>query len=740
MNSQLLPENKIQAERMDEHSFALSFALETDQPIFLTGKAGSGKTTLLKQIAEKTTKNFVIAAPTGVAAINAGGVTIHSIFHLPLTCLIPSHDYVDANIAANRGLLVSHLRFSKEKKKVLEELELLIIDEVSMVRADILDGVDFALQFVRRNKRPFGGVQVLLIGDMHQLPPVTRDHEWELLKSHYRSPYFFDSLVWQRLEAVQIELKKIYRQQDEKFVSVLNNIRDKQLEEEDFEQLEKRYKPGFKPDEEGYVLLTTHNRKADSVNQHELQQLKGKMHSFPASIEGEFPESMFPCDPNLQLKEGAQVMFIKNDVESGKYFNGKLAKVKSIFGDTITVTFNDTKEDFELFRERWENINYNVDKETGKIEKQLLGTYNQYPLRLSWAITIHKSQGLTFDKVIIDAGQSFAAGQVYVALSRCRTLEGIILHSRITQSALFTDEKINSFSQSHHKTSALQTALEAARTRYANELLKRLFNFEKFPAKLIEWKENILDKEIPGKESVLDLNEKLQEQSRSLLETSLKFENQLQNLLYDFTNDSEKIAALKERCNKAIDYFTEAIFTSLITPLHGHIQSFAFKAKVKKYVKLVQEIEDFFWIKINHLYNARFLNEKIHTGEIVFKKEMLKTAKTSNTTAKKEKGSTFNDTLTLYKEGKTIAEISTIRSLKASTIKSHFAKWILTGDIDINKVMNSENIVRLEKFVLKNGHDNYAAFKTEIGHEFDYNDLRMVVNHLSFKRKTVGAE
>ncbi len=736
MNPQIIPESKIQPARMDEHSLALSFALETDQPIFLTGKAGSGKTTLLQEIAYKTTKNFVIAAPTGVAAINAGGVTLHSIFHLPLTCLIPSNDYVDANVAANRGLLVSHLRFSKEKKKVLEELELLIIDEVSMVRADILDGVDFALQFVRKNKKPFGGVQVLLIGDMHQLPPVTRDHEWELLKSYYKSPYFFDSFVWQQLDAVQIELKKIYRQQDERFVSILNNIRDKQLEESDYEQLEKRYKPGFKPDEEGYVLLTTHNRKADSVNQHELQQLKGKMHTFSASIDGEFPESMFPCDPNLQLKEGAQVMFIKNDVESGKYFNGKLAKVKSIVGDTITVTFNDTKEDFELFREGWENINYNVDKGTGKIEKKLLGTYNQYPLRLSWAITIHKSQGLTFDKVIIDAGQSFAAGQVYVALSRCRTLEGIILHSRITQSALFSDEKINSFSLSHHKTSALQDALEAARVRYANELLKRLFTLEIFSHRILEWKEMISDKEIPGKETILELAEKLQKQSQILIETSLKFQNQLLGLLHDFSNDPEKITTLKDRCSKAIEYFTETIFISLVTPLHEHIQSYAFKAKLKKYVLHVQEIEDFFWIKINHLYNARFLNEKIHQGKIVFKKEMLKTAKTSNTTAKKEKGGTYNDTLALYREGKSISEIAGIRSLAASTIKSHFAKWILTGEIDINNVMNAENIARLEKFVLRNGQDNYAAFKTELGHEFDYNDLRMVVNHLSRKRKT----
>jgi len=721
--------------KMDEHGLALSFALETNQPIFLTGKAGSGKTTLLKEISSKTAKNFVIVAPTGVAAINAGGVTIHSLFHLPTSCLVPSNDFVDANIAVNRSLLVSHLRFNKEKKKVLEELELLIIDEVSMVRADILDGVDFALQFVRKNRAPFGGVQVMLIGDMHQLPPVTRDHEWQILKKYYTSPYFFDSLAWKKLDAVQIELKKIYRQQDEKFLSILNNIRDRQLESEDYEQLEKRYKPGFKPSEEGYVILTTHNSKADAVNDMELKKLPGKMHSFAARIEGEFPENLYPCDPNLQLKEGAQVMFIKNDVESGSYFNGKLAKVKSIAGDTVTVTFNDNNEDFVLFRETWENNKYSVEAGTDKIEKKELGTFMQYPLRLSWAITIHKSQGLTFDKVIIDAGQSFAAGQVYVALSRCRTLEGIVLHSRITQNALFNDDKIDSFSQSHHHTSALQDALEEARSRYAQQLLKRLFSFEKLQRKIYEWKEMILDKEIPEKENVLELNESIRRQTEELITTAAKFEGQLERLLEDFNNDPGKSNALKERCSKAIEYFTEAIF-KLITPLHEHIQSFAFKARVKKYVRFVQETEDFFWTKINHLYNARFLNELLYSGKIKFRKELLKTVKTSNTTGKKEKGSTYKDTLALHREGKSIVEIAGIRSLALSTVKSHFAKWILTGEIDVHAALSEEQVGRLEKFIIKSGPENYGAFKSELGSEFDYNDLRMVLNYLNRKRKS----
>ena len=723
-----------------EHAMALSFVMETDQHVFLTGKAGTGKTTLLREIAEKTEKNFVITAPTGVAAINAGGVTIHSMFHLPLSCLVPTNDFADANLASGRNLLVSHLRFNKEKKKVLQELELLIIDEVSMVRADILDGIDFVLQFVRKNKAPFGGVQVLLIGDMHQLPPVTRDHEWEILRTWYESPYFFDALVWRKLDAVQIELKKIYRQHDEKFVSILNNIRDRQLDSTDYEQLEKRYQPDFRPEGGGYIILTTHNRKAEAVNDAELKKLPGKIHAFPAGVDGEFPESMFPCDPELKLKAGAQVMFIRNDAENGMYYNGKLATVKSISGDKVTVTFNDTGEDFVLHRESWENVNYNIEKETGKIQKHELGTFTQYPLRLSWAITIHKSQGLTFDKVIIDAGQSFAAGQVYVALSRCRTLEGIVLHSRITQSALFNDEKISSFSLSHHQPSELQNALEAARSRYANQLLKRMFGFDKLLVKINEWKETIEEKEIPGKEKVLALNEKLQHLTGILMETAGKFENQLQRILDDVARDPGNVPQLKERCGKAIEYFTGEIYRNMLLPLHEHLQSFAFKARMKKYLQQVIETEDALWGKINHLYHARFMNEKLFPGEPVFKKEMLQAVKTGNTSGKKIKGSTYLDTLALYKEGKSIQEIAGIRSLAASTIKSHFAKWILEGEIDVHEVMDEDRLKRLTSFLATAGTENYGAFKQQLGDEFDYNDLRMVLNHLSRKRKSVVSE
>jgi len=717
---------------MDEHLLALSFALETDQHIFLTGKAGSGKTTLLKQIAERTLKNYVVAAPTGVAAINAGGVTIHSLFHLPTISLVPSNEFVDANIAANRNFLVSHLRFNREKKRVLEELELLIIDEVSMVRADILDGVDFALQFIRKNNRPFGGVQVLLIGDMHQLPPVIKEQEWQILKKYYDSPYFFDSLAWKKLDAVQIELKKIYRQQDERFLSILNNIRDKELNEEDFLQLEKRFKPGYAPEKDGTIILTTHNWKSDNVNETELRKLPGKSHLFKAEIEGEFFENMFPCDPHMQLKEGAQVMFIKNDVEQGKYYNGKLAKVQNISGDKVTVTFNDSGEAFILKKEIWENVQYTIDKQTSKLEKNVLGTFTQFPLRLAWAITIHKSQGLTFDNVIIDAGQSFAAGQVYVALSRCRTLEGIILHSRITPSALYTDEKINSFSRTHHSTSTLKDALENGRTRYAQELVRRVFSFEKLRNRISDWHDIIREKEMPGKDKILALIVVSGKNIAEIIETSNKFNLQLDHILKNLSQSGSSINELKDRCNKAIEYFIEQAYTGFASPLHDHLKTYSIKHGLKKYLDFLRETEDLCWLKINQLHNAVFMETRLHDGELKF----TRNAASLPRKPKAEKGSTFEITLTLHKEGKSIKEIADARSLKPSTIKTHFMKWITKGEIDISAVFSNSEVESFTTFLSKKGDQNFQAFQAEFGEKYDYNDLRMVMNHLSRKRKT----
>jgi uncharacterized protein YpbB len=717
-----------------EIEIAEQFALQTNKHFFLTGKAGTGKTTLLRNIAAKTSKNYVIVAPTGVAAINAGGVTIHSMFHLPISSFIPTGDYVDMNLATNRKLLATHMKFRKEKLRVIHEMELLIIDEISMVRCDILDAIDFALQTVRRKRQPFGGVQVMAIGDMHQLPPVVKNEEWELLKKYYASPYFFSSLVWQNVNAAHIELKQIFRQSDEKFLSILNNIRHQQMDEYDYEKLKERYQPDFKPTEEGYILLSTHNNTANSVNEAELRKLPGRTHMFEAIVKDDFPPNLFPCEQVLQLKEGAQVMFIKNDVEDGKYFNGKLAVIKKIEDDKIIVTFNDSKEDFQLRRETWENISYSVEAGTEKIQKHELGTFSQYPLRLAWAITIHKSQGLTFDKVIIDAGQSFAAGQVYVALSRCRTLEGIVLHSLITPRSLHGDERITTFTDAHQSLPELKVILKEERAAYAHHLLRQLFSFAKLEPLLMEWKELLLEKNIPESDVAMKIYESIATGLNNIINTSHKFDSQLDKLLSDFQYDEKNYAALKERCAKAIEYFTENIFKQLITPLHTHIIHMAYKAKVKKYIQQLQIIEKMLWNKVEQLYQSKFIDDKLFHGEVKYHRGLMQQVKSSNIEGKKEKGGTYRDTLELYRQGHSITEIAEERSLTTGTIKGHIAKWIGEGEIAVEDVLPDEYIQRIRNFIQQYGTENYAAMKTQFGESFDYGDLRMVLN--SMQKKT----
>jgi ATP-dependent DNA helicase PIF1 len=601
-----------------EFELAEEFVLDTHKHCFVTGKAGTGKTTLLKGLAGRTQKSVVVVAPTGVAAINAGGVTIHSMFGLPLTCFVPSDDVVDPNVATNRyRLLGEHLRLTREKLRVLREMDLLIIDEVSMVRADILDAIDVVLRHVRGNRRPLGDAQVLLIGDMHQLPPVVKDAEWDVLKTYYRSPYFFDSRVWPQLNAAQIELQRIYRQSDERFLKLLNGIRSRRLDADDFRRLRERYVPNFKPTEPGYVLLTTHNRKADSVNSNELSSLPGPSHAFEARIEGEFPETLFPCDAILQLKNGAQVMFIRNDTEADAYYNGKLAIVKRIDDTGITVTFRDSGQDYTLHPETWENFGYRVEEKSGKVVREELGTFRQYPLRLAWAITIHKSQGLTFDRVIIDAGRSFAAGQVYVALSRCRSLEGIVLHSLITPSVLYKDPRIDEFSASHQTPEELQGELPREKIRYAHYLMLQLFAFSELSDHLEPWQQLICEKALPEEAAAITVFERVRAQLEDINTTAHKFRRQLERLIEGTASDPNGVAILKERCARAIEYFTGQIATQLVAPLREHIGALGHKKKLKRYARHVRRIEESCWSKIERLYGARFLDERLYGGEVL---------------------------------------------------------------------------------------------------------------------------
>ena len=403
---------------MTSQELAYHYVQHTNRCIFLTGKAGTGKTTFLRRLKEECPKQMAVVAPTGVAAINAEGVTIHSLFQLPPQLFLPTEEA--------RRQLFAEMQMRANKQRVLRNLELLVIDEVSMVRADLLDTIDAVLRhFKRRPTIPFGGAQLVVIGDLFQLSPVVREEEWRLLQPYYEGPYFFQARVFNEIKPIYIEFEHVYRQTNVDFLTILNQVRNNVLTPESLNVLNKRYFPDFRSTT--HITLSTHNNKVDAINQREMDALKGKEYIFKATITDTFPESMYPVDEQLTLKVGARVMFIKNDSSTDKlYYNGKLGVVTSLSKQAINVLCDDGIE-VNVHNEVWENIRYNANTGSDLVEAEIIGTFTHYPLRLAWAITIHKAQGLTFDQLIIDAEDAFAAGQVYVALSRCRSLEGLIL-------------------------------------------------------------------------------------------------------------------------------------------------------------------------------------------------------------------------------------------------------------------------------------------------------------------------
>ncbi|MEP7236897.1 MAG: helix-turn-helix domain-containing protein [Ferruginibacter sp.] len=456
-------------EHNEVFDLAYRFVTETNENIFLTGKAGTGKTTFLKYLKENSTKNIVVAAPTGVAAINAGGVTLHSLFQLPFHPFLPTKN--------NKEELLAKIRHNKQRQQLLRKMELLVIDEISMVRCDVMDAIDAILKHVRRNYHlPFGGVQLLCIGDLHQLPPVAQTREWSILNEYYESPFFFDSLAIKEQLPLLIELNKIYRQKEESFVKLLNKVRNNHMDADDFEDLHLRFDPNFRPDrDEKYITLTSHNKQADQINEQELYKLNAAGFIYKAVVEDDFPENMYPVDLELNLKEDAQVMFLKNDLIQKRYYNGKIGVIKTLTKDKIIVDCDGVE--IEVGKETWENSRYTLNRGDGKLEQETLGTFTQYPLRLAWAITIHKSQGLTFEKVMIDAGAAFSSGQVYVALSRCTSLAGIVLLSKIAATSIHSNENVIKGQQSLSYKGSLADRFAGARQLFTQQLLEEIFSF-----------------------------------------------------------------------------------------------------------------------------------------------------------------------------------------------------------------------------------------------------------------------
>ncbi len=599
---------------------AVSFVNQTNRLIFLTGRAGTGKTTFLRYIRQHSHKKMVVAAPTGVAAMNAGGMTLHSLFWLPFGLYVPqdfagasglfglpdrSEQTVGPGKAGSQGLpdagsgvvydkrrLFGKVKLTTRKRALLREIELLVIDEVSMVRADVLDAIDAILKSVRRDARPFGGLQVLFIGDLYQLPPVVKEYEWRIMEAYYKSPFFFDAHVLKDHPPVLLELEKVYRQRDADFIGLLNAIRNNTCSPDQLDQLNGYYQPDFVPaGEETYITLTSHNNRADEINRRALAALPGNSVTLSARIKGDFSSALYPAETDLELKVGAQVMFIRNDSgEDRKYYNGKIGQIQHIdsSGDSLIVGFPDRDEEtVEVKREIWENIRYDYDKDKDRIHEDVLGTFSQFPLRLAWAITIHKSQGLTFDRAIIDAGASFAAGQVYVALSRLTSLEGLVLKSRIPLHSIRTDQVVLDFSASTAREEELPGMLADSQRDYLGHILLESFKW----GRLLEVCNKLLDdlenRNIADQAQAYRFLEVLKLAVEAQEEVANKFRNQLIALLRSGEQAGKPGAdysKILERTSRAVEWFGPRMDEQLIAGLEKHMEEWAAKKRTKRYV------------------------------------------------------------------------------------------------------------------------------------------------------------
>ncbi|MCF3110183.1 AAA family ATPase [Niabella sp. CC-SYL272] len=689
----------------------------TQRNVFLTGKAGTGKTTFLNHFIRTTIKNSMVVAPTGIAAINAGGVTLHSMFGLPLTTFLPTTDPVDRNEAINIPQLLPHFKYRKEKLDLLRALEILIIDEVSMLRADVLDMIDLALKTARRSALAFGGVQLLLIGDLYQLPPVVKPASEKLLSAFYSSPYFFESKALKATPFVTIELTTVFRQSDPVFISLLNSIREGETHRIDFRLLNTRYQPGFEP-QDRYVYLVSHNYMADSINNRQLNELTGAGISCPAIITGDFKEHLYPNDPNLLLKPNAQVMFIRNDAsESKKYYNGRLARVLRAEDDKIVVMPEGSESELAVEREVWENKKYYLD-EKKEIQEEVIGSYEQYPFRLAWAVTIHKSQGLTFDKVIIDAGASFTSGQVYVALSRCRTLEGIVLKSPIRPSNIFRDERIAGFHEATDASGKIERIYETEKDAFAASKLLRTLSCAPFLTVMEQWIQAAREKPLHDEEAFTRLTEPIKERCRLLEDTFIKFEGFVQRKMREPSPDTWKIIA--EKAAGAVNYFFDQVQEQLFIPLKVYYNSTRKQKGVKNYIRTVELLMTELEAYLQGLKNASFLE-----------RALLDTEKNIETVVKEKAQPSHIISYHLLEEGKTAEEIASARNLAVSTIYGHFARVAQVGILDIQRLFSEEQLQVFNKAFEPDKWSSVTAAKAALP-VFEFHELRVLINHFTY--------
>lgn len=749
-----------------EANYTLQFINQTQRNIFLTGKAGTGKTTLLREIIQTTHKNCVVVAPTGIAALNAGGVTIHSMFQLPFGGFIPDNtvpqfsEYIkfESKATLNRNFKMSGL-----KKSVIKNMELLIIDEVSMLRADLLDGIDFMLQSIRKKKIAFGGVQILFIGDLLQLPPVIKDEEWKTLRNYYKGKFFFHSHVVQQNPPLYIELSKIFRQTDEVFISILNNLRNNRISPEDIQNLNQYVKPKFDlKANKGYITLTTHNAKADEMNAKALEELEGKLYQYKPEITGDFPDKIYPIDQNLQLKIGAQVMFVKNDLSLEKrYFNGKMGIVKSLSEGEILVHFPEENTTIEVEKYEWQNIRYSVNANTKEIEEETLGTFVHYPIKLAWAITVHKSQGLTFDKAALDVSQVFQPGQAYVALSRLRSLDGLVLLSPLQMNGISNDIDVMDYAENKASEENLAKSLQKETKKFLHNYLKTTFDWHDLSQ---EWRNHQFSynekSEISKETSHFNWAKSKAEIIAQIQEPASKFLNQLDKLFHVEPFD---IHFVKGRIDAAYDYF----FNQMDKAVYDILWKIEEVKRMKKAKMLFEDLSVIEEVQIKavlRLMKSKLLVKTIASGAVISKENLTSEEiqyykinkvkgiqeefKRLNVTLidddvdveryskkkgepKEAKKSTVEETYELWQQKNTIKEIAAIRKLTPQTIGGHFAKLIESGTVAITDVLPEDKIAALAEAFFGYKEETLNPLKEKYGDQFTWDELKMYKSSLN---------